>query len=209
MAIAGILSMPRLGYNHAVGTRQPPPVSRPYHHGDLRRAILRAALEEVAEHGLAGISLRDLAKQVGVSHAAPRHHFGDKTGLLTAIAAEGFRLQAEHLRAAWEATGSFLEVGVAYVGFAVGHRAHFEVMYRPELLRAGDPDLADAREASGAMLYGPLGSVRDGTLDARTAGIAAWSLVHGLATLYLGGNLPVSGSQDVEELTRRVAAHLF
>ena len=68
------------------------PRSRPYHHGDLRRALLDAALEMVAEHGPAALSLREVARRAGVSHAAPTHHFRNKAGLLTAIAADGYRL---------------------------------------------------------------------------------------------------------------------
>jgi AcrR family transcriptional regulator len=190
-------------------TNQAAGSARPYHHGDLRRALLAAAVEELAERGATGLSLRDLARRVGVSHAAPRHHFGDKTGLLTAIAAEGFRLQAERLERAWIETGSFLEVGVAYVGFAAGHRAHFELMYRPELLRLDDPELLAARAASSAMLYGPVRTVPGGEQEPRTAGIAAWALVHGVATLYLSGNRPAAEASDPEALARRVAAHLF
>src|SRR2546423_2801057 len=104
-----------------------------YHHGDLRRTLLAAAVEAIAEHGPAAISLRDLARRADVSHAAPAHHFGDKAGLLTAIAAEGYLLLAAALHDAAARTGSFLEVGVAYVGFAVDQPAHFAVMYRPDL----------------------------------------------------------------------------
>src|SRR6266540_1426296 len=122
--------------------------ARPYHHGDLRRALLDAAIEAITEAGPATVSLRDLARRAGVSHAAPAYHFGDKAGLLTAIAADGFRLLGAALGEAWTATGSFLEVGVAYVGFAVTHRAHFEVMFRPELYRPDDPEVSRARGAS-------------------------------------------------------------
>ncbi len=69
--------------------------TRAYHHGDLRRALLAAALEAIEESGPAALSLRDLARRAGVSHAAPAHHFGDKAGLLTALAAEGFDLLAD------------------------------------------------------------------------------------------------------------------
>ncbi len=183
---------------------------RRYHHGDLRRALLDEALAAIERDGPGGISLRELARRAGVSHAAPAHHFGDKVGLLTAIAVEGFDLFADELNAAFEATGSFLEVGVAYVGFAVRHRAHFEVMFRPELLRAGDPALTAARERSRQALYGPLGSVPlEPSVDALRAGVAAWALVHGLATLYLDGNLPPALGNDPEEIARGVAAHLF
>ena len=111
---------------HAAAERE-----RPYHHGDLRRALLAAAVEMIAEAGPAALSLRALARRTGVSHAAPAHHFGDKAGLLTAVAAEGYRLLAAALRDAYERTGSFLEVGVAYVRFALEHQPYFEVMFRP------------------------------------------------------------------------------
>src|SRR5215213_4055244 len=113
-----------------------PPASkdaRPYHHGDLPRALLEAAVEAIAEVGPAAVSLRDLARRVGVSHAAPAYHFGDKAGLLTAVAADGFERLAATLRQAYQTTGSFLEVGVAYVRFAVTHRAQLEVRFPPAL----------------------------------------------------------------------------
>ena len=183
---------------------------RPYHHGDLRHALLDEALAAIERDGPAGLSLRELSRRAGVSHAAPTHHFGDKVGLLTAIAVEGFTLLADELQGAFDRTGSFLEVGVAYVGFAVRHRAHFEVMFRPDLLRPSDPALVAARERSRQALYGPIGSVPlDPNTDTLRAGVAAWALVHGLATLYLGGNLPPALGDDPEAITRAIAIHLF
>jgi AcrR family transcriptional regulator len=191
-----------------------PPASndaRPYHHGDLPRALLEAALQAIAEVGPAAVSLRDLARRTGVSHAAPAHHFGDKAGLLTAVATDGFRRLAATLRETYQATGSFLEVGVAYVGFAVTHRAHFEVMFRPELYHPDDPELVRAREQARALLYPPAGEAANspnGGGDVR-AGVAAWSLVHGLATLWLNHNLPPQLGDDPEQITREVAHYLF
>ena len=183
---------------------------RRYHHGDLRRALLDAALAAIERDGAAGLSLRDLARRAGVSHAAPAHHFGDKAGLLTAIATEGFNLLADELGAAFERTGSFLEVGVAYVGFAVRHPAHFAVMFRPDLLRADDPELDAARRRSSDALYGTVGSVPVvSEEDTLRAGVAGWALVHGLATLYLGGNLPPALGDDPEAIARSSASLLF
>ena len=184
--------------------------ARPYHHGDLPRALLEAAVEAIEEVGPAALSLRDLARRAGVSHAAPAHHFGDKAGLLTAVAADGFRRLAATLRDTYEATGGFLEVGVAYVRFAVTHRAHFEVMFRPELYRTEDPELVQARDAARAMLYPPAAEVTDSPDggDVR-AGVAAWSLVHGLATLWLNQNLPPQLGDDPEQIAREVARYLF
>src|ERR687888_1062469 len=136
--------------------------ARPYHHGDLRRVLLEAAVEAIGQVGPAAVSLRDLARRAGVSHAAPAYHFGDKAGLLTAVAADGFARLAATLREAYQTTGSFLEVGVAYVRFAVTHRAHFEVMFRPELYRTNDPDLVRAREAARSLLYPPAADLADG-----------------------------------------------
>jgi AcrR family transcriptional regulator len=185
--------------------------ARPYHHGDLPRALLDAAIQAILEVGPAAVSLRDLARRTGVSHAAPAHHFGDKAGLLTAVATDGFRRLAATLREAHQATGSFLEVGVAYVRFAVTHRAHFEVMFRPELYHTDDPDLVGARDAARALLYPPAAEAAnssDGAGDVRAA-VAAWSLVHGLATLWLNQNLPPQLGDDPEQITREVARYLF
>jgi AcrR family transcriptional regulator len=185
-------------------------IERPYHHGDLRRALVDEALAVIERDGAGSVSLRELARRAGVSHAAPTHHFGDKGGLLTAIAVEGFDLLAGELNAAFASTDSFLEVGVAYVGFAVRHRAHFEVMFRPELLRGDDPALAAARKRSREALYGSLASVPlASSTDSLRAGVAAWALVHGLATLYLGGNLPPSLGDDPEAIAREIAVNLF
>src|SRR6478736_10491603 len=101
---------------------------RTYHHGDLRRAVLTAALDVIRTEGPGALSLRDLARRAGVSHAAPAHHFKDRTGLLTAIAAEGYALFADALADAPD----LRERGVAYVRFAATHPAHFQVMFQPE-----------------------------------------------------------------------------
>jgi len=182
---------------------QPKP-ARPYHHGDLRAALLRAAVEAIGQAGPAGMSLRDVARRAGVSHAAAAYHFGDKAGLLTAVAAQGYRMLTQELQNARDSGRGFLEVGVAYVRFAVSHRAHFEVMYRPELYRPDDAEVREARAGAAVLLYGTA-SPDAGQL---AAGAAAWSLVHGLATLWLNGNLPPQLGTDPEEITRRVAPYL-
>jgi AcrR family transcriptional regulator len=195
----------------ASGSCSDRPGSRPYHHGDLRRALLEEAVRLIAESGLPALRLRELARRIGVSHAAPAHHFGDKPGLLTAVAADGFGLLAAELRAAYESTGSFLEVGVAYVRFATRHPAHFQVMFRPELYRRDDPELAAAREQARAMLYGPVAERTGERADANVlaAGVAAWSLAHGLATLLLNGALPRPLADDPEAAARRILTYLF
>jgi AcrR family transcriptional regulator len=180
-------------------------MSRPdaYHHGDLRRALFEALAETVLEVGPSAVGLRDLARRAGVSHAAPAYHFGDKRGLLTAFAAEGYRLLADALHDAAQASGGgFTDVGLAYVRFAIDHRAHFEVMFRPDLLRRDDPELVAAATRTSAQLRDGVASTRDeagdgdGTGDVDLSGpagmVAAWSLVHGFATLWVTGNVPAS-----------------
>jgi AcrR family transcriptional regulator len=147
---------------------------------------------------------------MSVSHAAPAHHFGDKGGLLTAVATDGLTHLAATLREAYQKTGSFLQVGVAYVRFAVTHRADSEVMFRPELYRTDDPDLVRARDAARSLLYPPAAVVAnspDG--DEVRAAVAAWSLDHGLATLWLNRNLPPELGDDPEQITREVVRYLF
>src|SRR4051812_44611798 len=153
------------------------------------------------------MSLREVARRAGVSHTAAAHHFGDKAGLLTALAAEGHGLLAESLLAAWPS--GFLEVGVAYVRFAVTHPAHFEVMFQPRLLRVDDPALVAARKASRDALYGTADGqpvVRD--VEAVQRGVAAWAIVHGVATLWLNGVLPPELGDDPEAIARTIAMQL-
>jgi AcrR family transcriptional regulator len=179
----------------------------PYHHGDLRRAILDAAIESIIANGSAGLSLRELSRRAGVSHAAPIHHFRDKAGVLTALAAEGYELLADALLVA---EGEFVEAGVAYVRFAVTHRAHFEVMFRPDSYHHDDPAVVAARErASQALVRGVHARTARTGREARLTGIAAWSLVHGFATLWLTGALPDDLGDDLGEVARDVAKILI
>ena len=120
-----------------------------YHHGNLRAELLAAAAQAIAKDGVAALNLRQLARQLGVTHAAPRHHFSDRRGLLTALATEGYTLLATALRTAGD---DFLEAGVAYFRFALDNPGHFAVMYRPDLVDPTDVDLQAARAQTGAAL---------------------------------------------------------
>lgn len=173
-----------------------------YHHGNLRRAIMDAAVQAIGESGTATWSLRELARRAGVSHAAPAHHFGDKAGLLTAVAAEGFTLFADTLSRAGD---DLLEMGVAYVRFAVEHRAHFEVMFRPELYHADDPEVSEARARAGHILNEGASAYS----SEPAASIAAWSMAHGFASLWLSGALPDDIGDIPGDAARPVLKMLF
>lgn len=177
---------------------------RPYHHGNLRRAVLTAALDVIAADGPSALSLRDLARRAGVSHAAPAHHFTDRTGLLTAIATEGHVLLTQTLADAQD----LRDLGARYVRFAIEHPAHFQVMFRPELLRTDDPALVAARGGTAQRLR--KGVAARGDTDLELAFMSAWSLAHGFATLLLAGNLdrPLGG-RDPEEVFHAVAGLRF
>lgn len=157
-----------------------------YHHGDLQRTILAAAIEAITESGPHGWSLRELARRAGVSHAAPAHHFGDKAGLLTAIAAEGYALLAEALEAAGP---DFLEAGLAYVRFSVGHPAHFAVMFEPSHYRADDPQVEAVRARARAVLESGARMATGSSGVQRDTVLAGWSIAHGFAALWLSGAL--------------------
>jgi AcrR family transcriptional regulator len=184
------------------------PDSRPYHHGDLRRTLILAAVARVEEEGPSNVSLRDIARRAGVSHAAPAHHFGDKTGLFTAIATEGFLLLASKTTPVANRHDALLLTGIVYVRFAVEHRGYFEVMFRPDLYRETDPELVRARDRSLEVLYsaarqGAGMSERD---DITGLAVAAWSVVHGFATLWLAGNFRRQLPADLDAGAAIVAA---
>ncbi|MFC7897038.1 TetR/AcrR family transcriptional regulator [Streptomyces sp. NPDC057381] len=175
---------------------------RAYHHGDLRRAVIAAALDVIAAEGPAALSLRDLARRAGVSHAAPAHHFKDRAGLLTAVAVEGHVLLSEALGE----TTDLRDLGVRYVRFAMAHPAHFQVMFRPELLRTQDPELLAARERTRGRLRRAVAGHGD---DPALGFMAAWSMAHGFATLLLSRNLDgLLGDRSPEEAFRALAAEL-
>lgn len=164
-----------------------------YHHGDLRRALLDAAAAEIAEHGPGAISLRAIARRAGVSHAAPAHHFGDRAGLLSAVASDGFRRMNEAMTAAAAAVGegsALAALGRAYVDFARAHPGEFAIMFRPELLDPDDPELIEQGDAAHRRLTGAIADAPGGDGDAEVTAARAWALVHGLATLVINGSLP-------------------
>jgi AcrR family transcriptional regulator len=180
-----------------------------YHHGNLRDAILAGAAAVIARDGIGALSLRALAADIGVSHTAFRRHFGSREGVLNALAVRGNLLLAERLRTA-AATGKFVDVGVAYVRFALAEPGLFAVMFRSDLLDDDDPELICARIEALAPLRAGVHAL--GAADPTAAEVASWGVVHGVATLALTGTLlgALSDEHDgnIEELARRALSLL-
>jgi AcrR family transcriptional regulator len=170
-----------------------------YHHGSLRDALLRAAERILERDGIQGLTLRAAAREAGVSHAAPKNHFGDMTGLLTDLAAVGFERIAATMAAAQRETdpagARLVSAGRSYVAFARAYPGLFQLMYRSERLDMSRPTLRDAVATSGRVLYGAVGAVRreplaqELTLAQAAHVTSVWSFVHGFAMLLLDGRL--------------------
>lgn len=168
-----------------------------YHHGDLKQALIAGSIELISEEGVEALTLRRLAARVGVSHAAPQHHFANKEALLLAVAEQGF---IDLTRALHEAAGGEADrfeqlraAGMAYVKFAADHPAHFRVMFGPHIAKnKGITGPSNAALLDAARLV----AIEIGNEDlAKTISLAAWSMVHGLATLWLDGALSISKRQ--------------
>src|SRR5262245_59760917 len=162
----------------------------PYHHGDLHDALLKAAEAVLERDGVQGLTLRAAAREAGVSHAAPTHHFGDMTGLLSELAAVGFRRFGAALREAASQQGTaharLDAMGMAYVAFARKYPDLFMLMFRSERLDFDRPALHEAMIESNAALAGGVGAqlgeaVTPGqpTFAQAAEMIRAWSIVHG------------------------------
>ena len=210
--------MPRSSASSRPGKRAAP---RPYHHGDLRAALLDAAAGRLDEQGEQALTLRELARAAGVSHAAPYHHFANREELLAGVAERAFDRLADALAAvagAPEAAQALLDIGEAYVREALAHPAQFRLMFGPLLARkAGHPGLQRAAERAFLVLleaarrYAPERGLE--------IALAGWSLSHGAANLAIDGafaGLPLAPAQarqrarlDAGALVRRMVAGLL
>ena len=192
-----------------------------YHHGNLRRALLDSALILVARDGPKGVSLRSVARLTGVSPAAPYRHFPGKEGLLASVAEEGFHAITAGMEAAINANkeiplAGFRAVAFAYVKYASVHPSYFRVMFGPEIAdRALYPGLAECSERLLAPLIYMIRSCQRpdliGGAEPRDLAVAAWSSLHGLATLLVDNQLgkPISRDEDLQTLANRVADVLY
>ena len=175
-----------------------------YHHGDLRRALTEAALGLVKEKGPKGFTLREVARRAGVSVAAPYRHFADKAQLLAAAATQGFVQLHEALNAAaaenTDLTRQVLDMGRAYVRWAVTHPDYYQVMFGAELDKSDKPELL----AAGARAFGDLLDVivrcQQANLlpagDPREIAGPTWSLLHGIASLTIGSDFSHVGIRE-------------
>jgi AcrR family transcriptional regulator len=183
---------------------------RPYHHGNLRQALIDAAVEEVEAVGASALSMRAVARRAGVSHAAPAHHFGDKAGIFTAIAIEGFELMRKAIEPVAMEDQGFLAGGMEYVVFALQHPGHFEVMFRPTLYHRDNPRLAEASERAFDLLFESARhavEIQGTDDDPQGLAIAGWSISHGFATLWLQSNLEDRvGPDAAAQMARSVVA---
>jgi AcrR family transcriptional regulator len=182
-----------------------------YHHGDLRRALLQAALRTIQKEGVGAVTLRTVGEGLGVSRTALYRHFASKSALLSAVAAEGFRLLRASLVAAWEGGGrgraGFAAMGEAYVRFAVANPSHYRVMFGGSLDRsAADPELQDEGANAFQVLVDALVELQRERLvrqdDPLLLARFIWSIVHGIAMLALDGQLSREHDTDVAALTR-------
>ena len=173
--------------------------TRPYHHGALRPALLEAAELILERDGLDRLSLRAIARSAGVSHAAPAHHFGDLRGLLTALAAVGFRRFARLLgEAATSPTDPLRALGRSYVRFARMQPGLFLLMFHNTVLNGDDSDFREATAEAFAALTRVTAERPSGSESSTSRGqaLASWCLVHGFSMLLLDGRLPSQPETD-------------
>jgi AcrR family transcriptional regulator len=193
----------------------PRPARRGYHHGDLRRALLDAAIPLIRKGGPEALTLRAVARAAGVSQTAPYRHFADRAALVAAVADQGFeRLHARLLEAVESpekttgksqqtARGGLQAIAVAYVQFALDHPDEYRVMFGGEITTGGaspaSRDKVFAFLLEGISMVQRQSLVREG--DPRAMALTSWALVHGLVMLVLDGQLKGNQAPTPVELT--------
>jgi len=170
-----------------------------YHHGDCKNALIQAGIEILTKEGIRGLSLRKVAKQAGVSHAAPYAHFKDKQALVAAISTEGYRnLFARFLKIGQDhqdnPLGKLVEIAWCYIQFAVTEPAHFKITFSGTIEKEKDyPAFVEISKGSFAFLTAMIGDcqeagiIKSGSTDLLAVNI--WGAIHGLATLLIEGQL--------------------
>jgi AcrR family transcriptional regulator len=187
---------------------------RPYHHGNLRQALLDQAERTVRERGVQELSLRELARDVGVSHGAPRRHFPDRQALLDALAETGFARLGSELRAAADAAGDefadrLQATAVGYIRFATRDPALLDLMFAAKH-REALPTLQEAVEQAFSVMLELIlrgqaeGYLQDG--DPERVGLVLFATIQGIAALVTGGMVD---AEQVDELTGDAVAYFL
>jgi AcrR family transcriptional regulator len=182
--------------------------AKPYHHGDLRRALIDEALRTIEAEGVERLTLRNVGARLGVSRSALYRHFADKQALLATVGKEGFSKLRQALADAWEGNGhgriGFEAMHRAYVQFAAAHPSHYRVMFGGFIESAEKDDhfISEARSAFQVLVDALVeqqnaGDIRrdDPVLMARFV----WAVVHGTAMLFINGQLPERAQREALE----------
>jgi len=193
------LSTPEARMNHTMGR------AKPYHHGNLREALLQSAIRLIAEVGPTAFTLREVARLAGVSHNAPYRHFQDKGALLAAVATQGYgELTDAMLEAASKestAVARLKHAGLAYISFALRRPEHFTVMFDAPFPKQTHPEAADAAERAFSVLVGLVKECEEKKQltsgDTLELALLAWSMVHGIAKLAITGRLPHRSKAEI------------
>lgn len=181
---------------------------QPYHHGNLRSALIGAADALIAEKGIEGFSLREAARRAGVSAGAPAHHFGSATGLLTEVALLGYDSLGAALKAAPvtdDPAADLRAQALAYVGFALAHAGRFRLMFRPDLVNRDDPRYGAAATAALEGFAATIGRQGGQISDAMAQVFVVWASIHGMANLALDGKAQyLFGGENPQDFVDRV-----
>jgi AcrR family transcriptional regulator len=170
-----------------------------YHHGDLKNALIRAGIEILSKDGVQALTLRQVAKKAGVSHAAPYAHFADKQALIAAIAAEGYRQLYEKLAAAQEsrvdALARLMAVAQAYAQFAIDEPDHFKITFSGVVEAEKDyPDYVEQSKRCFALVMVVVTDCQSGGIlepgDPELATVSVWASIHGFVQLMLANQIP-------------------
>jgi AcrR family transcriptional regulator len=182
--------------------------TKPYHHGDLRRALLDEALRTIQTHGVEHLTLRTVGERLGVSRSALYRHFADKQSLLATVGKEGFRALRQALADAWEGHGrgriGFEAMGRAYVQFAVAHPSHYRVMFGGFIESAAKDDhfVAEAKAAFQVLVDALIEHQNAGGIrrdDPVQMARFVWAVVHGTAMLVIDGQVPEAAQREALE----------
>lgn len=192
---------------------------RSYHHGDLRDALLRAAVQLIEERGPDGFTLREAARTVGVTHTAPYRHFPDRDALIVAVARDGFHGLYEAMLARQSGLTDPRErmqaIGIAYVEYAVAHPSHFRVMHGPIADACVECEAVEAKQRPFQLLLDSIAECQAAGLipagPAHRWALSAWATVHGLAELLISGAVARMGLLDgtATDAARRVTSDML